>query len=239
MSYYKYYFTSAELPGSAGRIQAKNQLVYNLLSQNVPEGTPVLELGVGKGWFAQVCLDHSHPYQGVEANEKQCRALMANGLNMTCGQVPPVSVQSPEDGFGLVYSAHLLEHLPNSQAVHDLLVGCASLLGERGIVAMLFPDAMAMGKHFWNCDYTHTFPTTERRVAQAMADAGLEVIATHRLCGHYTGGMRLLARAGSQPLILKAAQMVARSPERKDLIYRGWMYLQQDILLVARLPGAS
>lgn len=233
MSYYKYYFTSNEIEGSAERIQAKNRLVYSLLERHVRPGAPVLELGVGKGWFAHVCLEHGHPYQGVEVNEEQCRRLKDEGLEVTCGKVPPVPVQPPEGGFGLIYSAHLLEHLPGSQAVHELFVDCAGLMADGGVLAMLFPDAMAMGKHFWNCDYTHSFPTTERRVAQAMADAGLEVAAAHRLCGHYTGGKRLLARVGGQPLVLKAAQVVARTPERRDLFYRGWMYLQQDILLVA------
>lgn len=241
MAYYKYYFSTNEIEGSAERIRAKNELVYNLLDRHVRGGSPVLELGVGKGWFAAVCQKHGHPYQGVEASEEQCLALRSGGLEVTCGQVPPIPVEAPGGGFGLIYSAHLLEHLPGGHTVHELLTDCARLAGENGIVAMLFPDAMAMGRHFWNCDYTHTFPTTERRVAQAMADAGLEVTAVHRLCGHYTGGMRLFARMASRPLVLRAAQTLARSPERQDLFYRGWMYLQQDILLVARphRPGGT
>ena len=239
MAYYKYYFNSTELPGSAERIRAKNRLVYDLLDRHLRSSAPVLELGVGKGWFAELCREHGHPYQGVEGSEEQCRALAGQGFDVMCGQVPPVPVQAPESGFGLIYSAHLLEHLPGSQAVHRLLLECSELLGDHGVAAMLFPDAMAMGEHFWNCDYTHSFPTTERRVAQAMADAGLQVIATHRLCGHYTGGRRMLARIGSRPLVLRAAQMMAFSPERKDIFYRGWMYLQQDILMMARMRTAA
>lgn len=233
-NYYKYYFASSEIAGSAERIQAKNRLVYSLLERHLKPGSPVLELGVGKGWFAGVCLEHGHPYSGVEANEEQCQALGGEGLRVTCGKVPPVPVTPPEGGFGLVYSSHLLEHLPGSQAVHELLVDCGGLLGKDGVLALLVPDAMSLGKHFWNADYTHSFPTTERRVSQALADAGLELVAVHRLCGHYTGGKRWLARAAGQPLVLKAAQAAARSPERRELYYRGWIYLQQDILLVAR-----
>ncbi|MHB0867596.1 MAG: class I SAM-dependent methyltransferase [Thermoleophilia bacterium] len=233
MSYYKYYFATDEIQGSAERIQAKNRLVYSLLEKHLRAGAEVLELGVGKGFFARVCREHGHPYQGVEANSEQCRLLGEEGLSVTCGAVPPVPVERPDDGFGLVYSAHLLEHLAGSQAVHELLGQCAGLLAENGVVAMLFPDAMALGKHFWNCDYTHAFPTTERRVGQAMADAGLQVMAAHRLCGHYTGPRRLLARAAAQPVMLKAAQTITRDPERRDFFYRGWMYLQQDILLIA------
>ena len=228
--YYKYYFDSKEIEGSSERIIAKNELVYSLLEPRLPAGASVLELGVGKGWFAQVCREHGHSYQGVEANEDQCRELEAQGLTMTCGRVPPV----PVDGkFGLVYSAHLIEHLGGGELVHELLADCARLLAPGGIVALLFPDAMAMGSHFWNCDYTHVWPTTERRVAQALADAGFAVAAAHRLNGHYTGAMQLAARIGSRRAVLHAAQAVARSPEKRDLYYRGWMYLQQDILLIA------
>ena len=228
--YYKYYFDSKEIEGSSERIAAKNELVYTLLAPHLEAGASVLELGVGKGWFARTCKEHGHPYHGVEANGEQCRELEAQGFGTTCGHVPPVPV---EGKYGLVYSAHLIEHLAGGQTVHELFADCARLLGPGGILALLFPDAMAMGNHFWNCDYTHVWPTTERRVGQALADAGFAVEAAHKLSGHYTGAMRLAARLGSRRAVLQAAQAVARSPERRDLYYRGWMYLQQDVLLIA------
>ncbi len=231
MSYYKYYFSTEEIEGSADRIVAKNELVYSLIEPHLEAGSPVLELGVGKGWFANACAEHGHPYHGVEANEDQSAELEAHGFNITCGRVPPVPLEDGE--FGLIYSAHLIEHLPGSEAVHDLLTDCQRLLAPGGVVAMLFPDAMAMGRHFWNCDYTHCWPTTERRVAQALADAGFEVLAGHKLSGHYTGARRLAARMGSHRAVLHATQAIARHPKQRDLFYRGWMYLQQDILLIA------
>lgn len=237
MSYYKYYFSSKEIGGSAGRIQAKNRLVYDLLSPWLPPAASVLELGPGKGWFAQVCRGRGHPYQGIETNEAQCQALRSGGFEVDCARVPPVPLEPPPGGFGLVYSAHLLEHMGGGEEVHQLLADCVRLAARDGYVAMIFPDVMAMGRHFWNCDYTHVFPTSERRVAQAMADAGLEVVACHRLRGHYTGARRLLAAAAARPVVLKAASGLARNPERRDVVYRGWMYLQQDVLLVGRPRG--
>lgn len=232
-SYYKYYFESKEIPGTAARIRAKNLLIYRMLAPYLAPGAPVLELGVGKGWFAEVCREKGHPYAGVESNDEACRALREGGIEVTCARVPPVPVEPPADGFGLVYSAHMLEHLGGSQAVHELFGECRRLLAPGGVAAMLFPDAMALGKHFWNCDYTHVWPTTERRVSQAMSDAGLEVVATHRLSGHYTGARRLLARVGAQPLALRAAQAITRDSGKRELYYRGWLYLQQDLLLMA------
>ncbi|MCL4472802.1 MAG: class I SAM-dependent methyltransferase [Actinobacteria bacterium] len=238
--YYKYYFSSTEIEGSSERIEAKNELVYSLLEPYLKAAAPVLELGVGKGWFARACIGHGHPYHGIEANGEQCRELEAQGIDVTCARVPPVPAggesgegEYGDGGYGLIYSAHLIEHLAGGEMVHELLADCPRLLAPGGVLALLFPDAMAMGNHFWNCDYTHTWPTTERRVAQALADAGFQVREGHKLCGHYTGAMRIAARAGSRPLVLRTAQMLARNPERRDLFYRGWMYLQQDVLLIA------
>ena len=229
--YYKYYFISNEIEGSSERILAKNELVYSLLEPFLPAKASVLELGVGKGWFARTCIGHGHSYHGIEANAGQCSELEAQGISITCGRMPPV----PVDGeYGLVYSAHLIEHLAGSEMVHELLTDCTRLLAPGGIMALLFPDAMAMGSHFWNCDYTHVWPTTERRVAQVLTDAGFTVGAVHKLCGHYTGARRLAARIGSRQAVLRAAQAIARNPERRDICYRGWMYLQQDILLIAK-----
>jgi len=237
MDYYKYYFSSNEIEGSAERIRAKNELIYSLLQPHLTAGAPVLELGVGKGWFADVCVAQGHPYHGVEANADQCGELEARGLEVTCARIPPIPVEAGD--FGLVYSAHLIEHLPGSETVHELLAECGRLLAPGGVLALLFPDAMAMGRHFWNCDYTHVWPTTERRVAQALADAGFAMRKSHKLNGHYTGAMRVAARVGSSPVVLRAAQTLTRNPERRDLYYRGWMYLQQDILLIASPASAG
>lgn len=232
MSYYKYYFSTDTIPGSDERIRAKNELIYSLLAPCLEPGASVLELGTGKGYFARLCAGRGHSYHGIEADEGQCRALMEEGFEMTCSRLPPLP--DTGDGFGLVYSAHLLEHMPDSHAVHELLAGCARAAADDGVVAMLFPDALAMGREFWNCDYTHLYPTTERRVAQAARDAGLEVSAGCRLNGHYTGVKRLLAQAGSHHLFLKAAGVAARRQDRRELFYRGWMYLQRDILLIMK-----
>lgn len=231
-AYYDYYFSSGEIAGSAERIEAKNRLIYRQLAPWLPAGAPVLELGTGKGFFARLCREKGHPYHGIEARAGQCEKLAGAGLNMTCTQVPPLPEM--EERFGLIYSAHLLEHLPDSQAVHRLLAGCLPLLAPGGVVAALFPDALAMGREFWDCDYTHLYPTTGRRVAQAMADAGLEVVASHGFNGHYTGGRQTLARIGARKLFLRAGRLVARGPQKRDLIYRGWLYLQPDVLLVGR-----
>ncbi len=231
-NYYSYYFEGNEIEGSTERIRAKNELVYSYLQPHLPPGAAVLELGVGKGFFARLCRERGHAYRGVEASEEQCSRLRSRGLEVTAALVPPL----PEElgnGYGLVYSAHLLEHLPSSREVHQLLEQCAAVISEDGVVAALFPDAAALGSEFWNCDYTHCYPTTERRVAQAMTDAGLEVIAAHHLHGHYTGAGRMLARVASRPLFLRGALAATRDRGRRDLLYRGWMYLQRDVLLVA------
>lgn len=234
-SYYNYYFSSDEIEGSSERIQAMNELIYGYLSSHIRPGASVLEVGVGKGFFARVCRDHGHDYHGIEASEEQCARLKEQGLVLTCARVPPLPPL--EDRYDLIYSAHLLEHLPDSRAVHELLVQCSGKLEDGGAVAMLFPDAEAMKSEFWNCDYTHCYPTTERRVAQAMADAGLSVVAAHKLNGHYTGGRQLLAKAWSRPVFRKALHALCRDPQRRELYYRGWMYLQQVVLLIARPNG--
>ncbi len=231
--YYDYYFSSEEIEGSAARIRALNELVYGRISPHVMPGSPVLELGVGKGFFAWICRDHGHDYLGVEANGEQCARLKKQGLDVICAQVPPLPPEL-EDEYGLIYAAHLLEHLPGSRAVHELLSQCRDRLAGGGAVAMLFPDAESMGSDFWNCDYTHTYATTGRRIAQAMTDAGLRVVTVQTFNGHYRGGRRLLARAGSSRLVRSVTQALAREPARRERYYRGWLYLQKTILVVGK-----
>ncbi len=230
-NYYNYYFSSNEIKGSSQRLRARSELIYELIEPLLPLNAPVLELGVGKGLFAETCTTHGHPYHGVEDNSAQCHQLEADGFKVTCGRVPPVPLERGK--FGLIYSSHLIEHLPGSHAVHELLTDCQRLLAPGGVLALVFPDIMSMGNHFWNVDYTHAWATTERRVSQVLADSGYSVRAVHKLRGHLRGGRKLLAAAGSRPIVLKAAHTIARNPEKRDIYYRGWLYLQREILLIA------
>ena len=228
---YDFYFATGQIPGSARRIAVLNDLIYARLTPWIKRDSSVLELGTGKAFFARTCAGRGHAYLGVEANQSQCRQLEQEGFGMVCGRVPPIPVSGKR--FDLIYNAHLMEHLSGSDMVYQLLADCHRLLETGGVLATLVPDAEAMGMEFWNCDYTHTYLTTERRLTQALADAGFRLLASNRFNGHYTGVRRQLARAGSSRFTMKGIRALTRSGKRRDLAYRGWMYLQQTLLLVA------
>jgi hypothetical protein len=53
---------------------------------------------------------------------------------------------------------------------------CASRLEQRGLLVVCGPDITVMKEDFFDCDYTHVFPTSVRRLGQMFHDAGLEVL---------------------------------------------------------------
>jgi len=56
-----------------------------------------------------------------------------------------------------------------------------------GVVALIVPDYLALREDFWNCDYSHSFVTTRRRLLQMYHDAELMVIEQRSLYGPLTG----------------------------------------------------
>lgn len=224
---YDYYFT-ADRPERVTRLIAHkhhSQLVRACGGRKVDS---VLEIGPGEGWVGLACRAEGISYTGVEASETGARLLRDRGLQVEVGSVPPLpSSINPVD---LVYASHVIEHLPSPAAVVSLLKSLHGVLRAGGTVALAFPDARRLGIDFWDCDYTHTWPSTLRRIRQAAADAGFDIAAAMDICLHLEGAaaraLQLLGRLFPYALLARV------DPAREQFWYRGKMLLAPEKLVV-------
>lgn len=236
MAYYNYYFATEQNDVASRLIQKKNQKIAGII-QPFLNGRDVIELGVGKGYFAVSATDYGLTYCGVEASAEQCLVLREHGLSVKDGLVPPIPAETAS--FDLVYTAHLLEHLPDGGAVFDLFTEASRILRDGGVLAILFPNYMTMKREFWNCDYTHAYPTTERRIRQLLRDTGFEPVLTVKFAGHFKGPVRYLFKVPARIFPYRLLQFLAGWAVGKENIYRGWMYFQEDVLVLARKKQAE
>lgn len=233
MPYYNHYFEAEQSDTASRLIRLKNKKIYKFTSKHLGnQNGAVLELGVGKGYFADICAEEKHEYFGIEASDSACGGLVEKGLHVTQCLVPPIPFESRK--FDLVYASHLLEHLPNSEKVYELLKEVYRVLSKDGVLAVVFPNYISMGREFWNCDYTHIYPTTERRIDQLLHDAGFSHIETVRFSGHYADGRRYLVKPLLRIFPYSVLQFLFGWLVNRELIYRGWMYFQEDILMIAK-----
>lgn len=225
---YAYYFDS-ERPAFVTRLIARKHAALHARATAGRRVESVLEIGPGEGWFARACrAAPGQSYRAVEASTDGARRLRAEGFEVVRAKVPPLPAGLEQ--ADLVYASHVVEHLPGPQAVLDLVGGARRLLRPGGAVALVFPDARRIGVDFWDCDYTHQWPSTPRRVRQLAHDAGFTVAATHHCCLHLTGWRAALLRTLRR--LYPAGLLSALTPAREDFWYRGKMLFAPDVLMV-------
>jgi hypothetical protein len=71
----------------------------------------------------------------------------------------------------------------------DLVSEMQRVIRPGGLVCHSVPNAMEWGLQFWNGDYTHSFPTTPRRLVQLYLDLGLTDIEVFPISGPWIGPM--------------------------------------------------
>jgi SAM-dependent methyltransferase len=149
-----------------------NQIQTHRTSAALPS---VLEIGPGHGAFARACKDAGFAYEAIEANEVMAERLRANGFTITVAVVPPLP---GGDKRNAVVMQHVLEHMRGTDEALALLCQCVERLTPDGLLIVCSPDITVMRDDFFDCDYTHLFPTSVRRLEQLFHDAGLTVVAS-------------------------------------------------------------
>ncbi len=167
-----------------------NTNIIEMLSEYVERSSKILEIGSGMGYFAKSSRNAGYEYFGIEPNMKICQLLRNEEFNIQCCFVPPIPFKG--DLFDLVYCSHVLEHMPDQFKAYDLVSEVYRVLKNGGYFVILYPDIRYFKYEFWNCDYTHHFVLTERRVVQMCLDSGFKVIKTFKYCGPFIGRKRFI-----------------------------------------------
>ena len=190
MSFYQW-FAERRITGlGAKRRRRAERLKMRLLRPHLTEKPRVLEIGPGTGWFAAECSAAGFDYEGIEPSEPLRRELLEAGLDVVDGMTPPIP--KPDGRFDLVYADQVLEHFTDHARALEFVRECARVLAPGGLLCLIAPNYLTQREFFFEIDYTHGYPTTERRMVQLTTDAGLEPLRTVRNIGPAVGPLRWL-----------------------------------------------
>ncbi|HON09871.1 MAG: class I SAM-dependent methyltransferase [Fibrobacter sp.] len=142
----------------------------------------VLEIGVGKGEFAQGVIRRNVEYTGYEPNGKMLESLLEKGINVKQVSVPPFPEE--DNRFDGIMMIQVFEHMPTLQAAEEVLKESYRVLRDDGKIMIISPSYLAWKDDFFDLDFTHTFPTTANRLQQMLQDSGFYDV---RIC-YYWGG---------------------------------------------------
>ncbi|MBP8302711.1 MAG: class I SAM-dependent methyltransferase [Phycisphaerae bacterium] len=145
----------------------------------------VLEIGPGRGLFAELCLEAGLRYVAVEPNATMAASLEQRGAEVIRERVPPLP--RLEGRFDAVVMIHLVEHLNSMQEALALTTQVKAVLAPEGKVLVCSPDFLNWRKHFFNCDFSHNYVTTERRLHQLLLNGGFRHVRSRTLAGPLAG----------------------------------------------------
>lgn len=227
---YGYYFERSR-PAFVERILERKHAAMLEVALGGRRAGVIAELGPGEGFVSRAARRHpSLRYLGIEAAPAGAALLRTLGVEVIEAVVPPFPEAMPAPD--LIYASHFIEHLPGSDAVLAFLTESRTRLREGGRLALAFPDVRHVGPLFWDCDYTHQWPSTPRRVTQAAFDSGFAVERSITFCGPFQGLAAHLVRAVMNLYPHRLLSAVDRS--RADFWFRGRLLFIPDVLMVLR-----
>ena len=138
----------------------------------IRKGECVLEIGPGRGAFADMCLAGGIEYWAIEPNEKMADALQKRGANVVRSIVPPI----PDMGrnFDVVVMNNVMEHMDTMTTALTVAKEIHGLLNPGGRFVIYSPDYVNFGYLFFLTDFSHNYITTWQRLQGLLVSAGFQ-----------------------------------------------------------------
>lgn len=203
------------------------------IRQVLPTPGQVIEIGPGRGPFASVCHQHGLRYTAVDANPGLLQRLPAS--DGVCSFVPPIPLR---DGVAdVVVANHVLEHASGLPQAEAMLREMRRIVRPGGCIALTTPDLLWYGNYFWDCDYSHNFPTSARRLQQLFIDQQLEVQVLRYVHNHLSGWQGTLIGRAVQLVPYRLPGALPNSPHYSDQIYKARLTFARCVLIIGRRPA--
>ena len=127
--------------------------------QSLPAGSPVLDLGCGRGEALALLRDHGIAGRGVDSSARMVELCRERGVEAEVGDLLATLAGVPEGSLAGVVSFHVIEHLPLGAL--DRLVRLAwRALAAGGVLILETPNPLSVvmaARNFWR-DPTHLRP---------------------------------------------------------------------------------
>ena len=151
----------------------------------IAPGQSVLEIGPGRGDFADICLERGVEYSAIEANRQMAESLEKRGANVVRAMVPPLPAL--DKTFDAVIMINVMEHMNSMENALQITRQIRDVLKPEGKFVICSPDYLNWRRNFFNCDFSHNYVTTRRRLKQLLINGGFSQTRNCHLCGTLTG----------------------------------------------------
>ncbi len=229
------HFSRQDKPTGVGMRLAKAlaQRIFNYIQAG--PGSTVLEIGPGRGDFADICLKEGMDYSAIEANRQMAESLKERGASVVSAMVPPLPALERE--FDVVVMINVMEHMNSMADALQITQQIRNVLKPGGKFVICSPDYLNWRRNFFNCDFSHNYVTTRRRLKQLLINGGFGHLRSCHLCGPMTGFMSLLLTAIVSRLPFGLLNAIF--PDSKILykLYKVQLTFMRKVLILGEKPS--
>jgi len=143
------------------------------------KGMTCLEIGAGKGEFADICIKNGIKYTAIEPNNQMADELEKKGIKVYRLMVPPIPLNEKYD---CVIMINVLEHFDSMQMALKVIEDCHKILKAGGKLLIAGPDYWNYQKFFFDFDYSHNYDCSYNRVSQILYDTAFKKITGFHFC---------------------------------------------------------
>jgi SAM-dependent methyltransferase len=201
----------------------------------IEPGCSTLEIGPGRGVLANICLKKGVEYSAVEPNRQMAESLEKRGADVVCAMVPPLPALDRE--FDVVVMINVMEHMNSMQDALQITRQIRDVLKAKGNLVICSPDYLNLRHNFFNCDFSHNYVTTRRRLRQLLLSAGFENIKSYYLSGPLTGFICFIITAIISRLPFGLLNAVFADNKVFHKLYKIQLTFSRKVLILARKPG--
>lgn len=182
-SFYKHF--SKGRPTGLGSliVKATAKKIFDFCKIN--KGTTLLEIGPGRGFFAEVCHENGVKYTAIEASKDMSDSLNSRGFNVLYGKVPPLPKM--DERFDAVVMIHVMEHMDTMEQALELSQNVLDILKPDGKFIINSPDFINWKYLFFPGDFSHNYVTSQKRLEGLLLSSGFENINSVYMSGPVSG----------------------------------------------------
>lgn len=179
MAYFDHFATSKST-GIGNWLTARAiEQQFRFLSAHLPvERKPeILEIGPGQGEFAARLMAGGYAnYDVVEPNPTMRAKAESLGVRCVKSYLIPNLIEA-DDSYDAIILCDVFEHLNDARDAQRFVAEAKRVLRKGGILVILSPDFMDWKDDFYNCDFSHSNPTTVRRTHEMFLNERLATVA--------------------------------------------------------------
>jgi SAM-dependent methyltransferase len=222
----------AEQPTGLGLRFMRRAFERMLAFTEVAPGSSILEIGPGRGEFAELCLGQKLEYHAIEPNAGLAESLRQKGANVICARVPPLPAL--DRTFDLVVMINVMEHMNGLEQALDTACQIRQVLNPGGKFLIHAPDFLSWRGQFFNCDFSHNYVTTRRRLDQLLVNAGYDDIKSGYMSGPFRGAAAVILSSIASHLPFGAWEALWPSCPVCRRLYKLQLTFSRRILILGR-----